>query len=377
MKNSDISVWGTISDQLAAQMTQATHESVIAKLGFVAVDAAVLHLSTKDTAAHAWATERLRHQIERTASRVLQRSISIEVALIKQAQPVPVEMAQVQVTPPTLSEFDFFGEGGGGWLRFPHYGPRFYRPYIGDEAFDLWEYLRSCDKDASAPWTEVRDFRGKELADQLRCSVQRITGVWRTCPVFDNAYFEDGEVLGRCCGRSAPELLEPGDWPHQTRPIRGEAGRPACRHWVPGALEILQAEGLAVWEKRGSGPRNTYYSIQVYQQLPLLVPKQVELLASAIQVKHARFLRKRELYQPWSAIQSYSMLAERQHVLDGLVLPQPSDGVLRADAYNPNGSLRAEAYKALGNSLFFRDLSCAAGNNRTDGRPDAAKRPTG
>lgn len=243
-----------------------------------------------------------------------------------EAPAAEAEPVNPDVTTAALLNFDFFSEGGGGYVLFPHYAPKYTRPYLGDEAFDIWEYVRSQDKNAAAPWTEPREFRGSDLAAHVDCSAQKVTGVWRPCKVFDEAYFENGEVLTVCCNQHAGEFTD-------ARPSKSfPAGRPMCRHWVHGALEILQAEGLAVWEKIGTGPRNTYYTIQVYQRLPLLTPKQAERLPASIQSDHKRFFRVRGLYEAWMSYEPYYSMLALQMEEKGLKLRKPEEGVFNARA---------------------------------------------
>lgn len=267
-----------------------------------------------------------------------------------QAEPAAVAEAVDLDAMPDLLGFDFFSEGGGGYVLFPHYAPKYTRPYLGDEAFDIWEYVRSQDKNASAPWTEPREFRGSDLAAHVDCSAQKVTGVWRPCKVFDEAYFENGEVLTVCCEQHAGEFTDA----RSSKSFPG--GRPMCRFWVHGALEILQAEGLAVWEKIGTGPRNTFYTIQVYQRLPLLTPKQAERLPASIQSDHKRFFRVRGLYEVWMSYEPhYSMLALQMEE-NGLKLRKPEEGVFNARALKRR------------NYIFF-PFSLSANDSEETGEP--------
>lgn len=283
--------------------------------------------------------------LERAASLIAQRDIRLEFTLNGHVEPPPpveqpAPIAEPELAPAAEAEpldpdtttdallnFDFFSEGGGGYVLFPHYAPKYTRPYLGDEAFDIWEYVRSQDKNAAAPWTEPREFRGSDLAAHVDCSAQKVTGVWRPCKIFDEAYFGNGEVLTVCCNQHAGEFTD-------ARPSKSfPGGRPMCRHWVHGALEILQAEGLAVWEKIGTGPRNTYYTIQVYQRLPLLTPKQAERLPASIQSDHKRFFRVRGLYEVWMSYEPYYSMLALQMEENGLRLRKPGEGVFNALAH--------------------------------------------
>lgn len=344
-------LWPETLSQLRQQLTPGEFHWLATSTADETGEGLTVHLASAQAAEYA--DHRLRPRIELWLRHVAGRDVVLSfVANGVAPAPAPELPPPPDPAPaPDLAGFDFYGEGGGGWVRFPHYGPRFTRPYLGDEAFDIWEYIRARSPDALISWTPPIEITGAELALAIRANVQRVVGVWRQCKRFNKAYFEDGEVWPACCGDHAGEigLIRSRLYPE---------GRPACRFWVPGALEILEQEALAAIVKHGTSPRSTFYTIQVYQRLPLLTPFQVDRLPGKLQVAHARFLRKRGLADVWRQQYGdlYSMLALG---LDetGLELEPADTGVFRARARKESGGndvFRARARKETPDSEFFR-----------------------
>jgi len=362
-----MTIWAETLNQLKQQMPAETFHWLANSTAEEAGDRLTVHLASEQ--AREWVANRLARQIGRMAEHVAGRRVEIRYEANGTQAPAPrrdetppqtppAPDSEAQQVPADLVEFDFYGEGGGGWVRFPHYAPRFVRPYLGDEAFDIWEYIRARSKDAQISWTPPLEVYGSELAAVIRANVQRVVGVWRQCRVFNRCYLQDGEVLAECCG------LHEGGEIGKIRSNKFPQGRPACRYWVHGALEILVQEGLAVLQKHGSSPRSTFYTIQVYQRLPLLVPRQVARLQAKLQVAHARFLRARGKLEAWQEIDVYSMLALAQDEA-GLELPVPEVGVFRARARNSE-FFRARARNTARNIIFFSKISRAAHENGTE-----------
>ena len=190
--------------------------------------------------------------------------------------------------------------------------------------------MRDVYGDSKAVWTPIRDFATGELAERADCSPQALHGVWRGCERFYQHLVETGETLAECCG------LHPDTELTVTKPTRQfPEGRATCRRWVPGALEILQQEGIAIWRKLGTAPRNTLYRIQIYQYPPLLTPQQVGRLSAAARINHSDFIGKRLGLDlaAWERVQAYGFLAIKVN-LDGLALDLPEAGVLSAAARN-------------------------------------------
>lgn len=178
---------------------------------------------------------------------------------------------------------NFLDTSGKGYRQHPHYDATFQRIYLstryrnaGVAAFSLHDYICSQFRDFELPWTPVLRIDPEDLAKKVasRQSGQIITGVWRKCPHFKP---------GQCCDQKPdPRLSDDG-----------------CRYWVMGALDILVIERMAAVERRGTGPRNIAYFIQIYRKWPYLTLKQAGYLNEADQLKHAIWLREERKYREW------------------------------------------------------------------------------
>lgn len=335
-------LWDRI-DHVTLGMSRTTFDTQVRGITAISLEDDVMTLQAMSANNLEWLERRLKGLIEQGLSSLAGRSLRVRFVL---AGDVPAPSSPPPATPDgqMLAQVN---HALAGFNQYTHYLIRFWRAYIGANAFDLWQYVRSFCKDGSLTWTPVRDFTVSELARGADCGRQRITGVWRSCPLFDRTLFEEGRVLARCCEQY--EFREPGEWPQLTKPTDDHPqGRPTCRHWVHGALEILQAEGLAVYQRRGDQPRNTFHSIQVYQHPPVLTPKQAARFDSKLRIDHRRMLYgllKAHQAQngawhygleQWEREDIYSGLAviPREEVLAGLELPLPDEGVFGAVALN-------------------------------------------
>jgi hypothetical protein len=172
------------------------------------------------------------------------------------------------VTDPALARFDV---SLAGWSKLANYAMDFWAELLGPIPFLTWLAIRREDiRRTKTEWTPTIHFSASHLARlAANGSRQAITGVWRTCRAA--SIVERGEPCPRCAERgSRPE------------------GR-VCRFWKPGAMDRLQAEGVAVVERRGQGLHVTY-RLRVFSLLPLLTPAQVLDLHPATQQLHSRWL---------------------------------------------------------------------------------------
>lgn len=294
-----------------------------------------------------WLAGRLRSQIERVATQVAGHSITLDFVVdgsprnSEVAEPAPPEARQSEA-----GDLARVSHLVAGYSQHSDYVALFWRPYLGPLAFSLWDHIRAHCKDARREWTPPIDFTASGLAKGIGCTAQAITGVWRGCARLDRAQ-EEGQPLNECCQNYV--LIEAVDeWPGQTKPTKAHPqGRATCRHWVFGALEILAAEGLAVVRQHGTTARSSFFTIQIWQALPILARRQADLLDRSTRIVHRNFLtgllsrvqkdnpRLKISLAGWQQTDLWSFLPllEPQHSPD-LELPLSELGVL-ASGQNP------------------------------------------
>ena len=180
-------------------------------------------------------------------------------------------------TPQPLGAFDV---EAGGWLKLPLYAVAFWWELIGPVAAAIWLLVRSADKrrqpvgsEPLEPWTPAISVKLDHLARLLAAgSRQTVAGAWHTC----NRFSPDGLRACRDCSqRDAAGGVGPVDGP--------------CRYRQPGALDVLEAEGLARVDRGGSA-RNASYQVSVLRSFPLLSPQQAGRLHPATQARHEHWL---------------------------------------------------------------------------------------
>jgi hypothetical protein len=317
---------------------------------------------------------RLRPVIERVAADVYSRQMTVLFVASPEGEAIPPSSPVGACSPaprPFLINVAMVFDHGNivGYAQHSHYLSQFWRAYLGALPMDVWDHLRSYCKDATLQWTPPVRMTGVELARRVGHHPQRITGVWRNCPHFDKVLAETGSPI-KCCGRYAHSKMT------VTKPTpQYPNSRPVCRHWVPGALDLLEAEGLLVYRKHGRSTKAVHYELQIFQRPPLLTPRQAARLSKPLQQRHLDYIRG--LYssqgyslEAWSRIEAYTFMALRPaaDVLLGLELPRPKAGVLCAVARNGN-LLPSTAH----NHIFFASSALAnEANYRADGSPLAA-----
>jgi hypothetical protein len=139
-----------------------------------------------------------------------------------------------------------------GYTIVHNYALYFWRPYLGNTAFALWELLASfCygDNDLAFP------------------------SVSRLARMLTNSDHSRAVVSGRRAKSGSPD----GD--------RGDV------KGYQGALARLRAEGLLQVRQRGRGP-TARYQFRVLRSLPLLRPDQVAHLSPLLQRDHAAWLER-------------------------------------------------------------------------------------
>jgi hypothetical protein len=194
-------------------------------------------------------------------------------------------------TRPQPSRLAAFDVESTGWSKLPHYVLHFWWRLLGPYAGSVWLLVRSADtRPNPTPWTPgirltVTQILGATGADSRRV----IAGASRTCNGRDR----------RPRGPACPNFSGRG----------GREDGDVCRCHQPGALDMLEAEGVAVIERPGPGARCGYL-ICVCRSLPLLTPHQVSRLDSDTQKRHATWLQARGLdLKSWARLTARHLVA--------------------------------------------------------------------
>jgi hypothetical protein len=138
-----------------------------------------------------------------------------------------------------------------GYTVVYNYALYFWRPYLGNTAFALWELLLSfCYGDCDTAYPSVS----------------------RLARMITNSDCSRGVVSGR------------------RRKAAAHSGAPVKRRHA-GALAVLRRNRLVQVMRRGQGP-TVRYTFRVLKSLPLLRPDQVARLSPSLQRDHARWLER-------------------------------------------------------------------------------------
>jgi hypothetical protein len=139
-----------------------------------------------------------------------------------------------------------------GYAVVHNYAAYFWRPYLGNTAFALWELLLSfCygERDIAFP------------------------SISRLARMLTNSDHSRAIVTGR------------------RRPRARKATGLAAQRRTLGALEVLRRERLVQVRRRGRGP-TARYTFRLLKALPLLRPDQVAQLSPRLQYDHANWLER-------------------------------------------------------------------------------------
>jgi hypothetical protein len=145
-----------------------------------------------------------------------------------------------------------FNPAQRGYTIVHNYAHCFWRPYLGNTAFALWELLLSfCYGDCDTAYPSIS----------------------RLARMLTNSDHSRAVVMGRHSAKAAAS--------------DGAASKRRCT----GALDVLRRERLVQVMQRGHGP-TTHYTFRLLQSLPLLRPEQVARLSPSLQRDHARWLER-------------------------------------------------------------------------------------
>ena len=303
--------WELTLGQLQMQMTRATFETWVKNTAVVAAEDGVWEIGAQNAFAKDWLENRLLSTIQRTLTNILGRTVELKFVMTNGAAPAGNALQQQRLLTIQLADILNFDAYAVGYINHAHYIQQFWGAYLGAEAMQVWNYIRSFylepryiyDKKEKAyllnptwtPWTPPLTWRAIDLARAIESrddteeggNRKQITGAWRSCHRFKKE-FDEGQAKDHCfCGLHAGHI-------HQAKPSEQYPnGRPTCRYWQPGILEQFETEGIALLERTGDPlkPRTIFYRAQVYQLLPYLTPAQVGQLHEVTQLQHREYLK--------------------------------------------------------------------------------------
>jgi chromosomal replication initiator protein len=321
MNKTATDLWQTALAELELQMTHATFDAWLRGTHADPASNGTLIVRTKNKYAVEWLDNRLRPAIERTLRSIAGENVPVTFVVDNNVDPEPSAIApvapvqdsrttqQAQIDallvvleriedPPARAVIVGQIRALGGvppqeevetptqtiwtppdvdtsnrWFPVPEYANKFWAPLLGRIAFRVWMIVRQKDTRPAKvkrqdEWTPPKRFTAPELAREVPCGRQSITGAWRSCdPDHPDAVLR------------TPKRIIPGDEPASEQPYRRQVG----------ALETLEAEHLALVTSQGQRRHKTY-TIQVQLVPPVLSPAQVARLDEELQVQHDRWL---------------------------------------------------------------------------------------
>lgn len=246
-------LWEATLTDLQASLTRATFDTWIRGTHASHLEDEVLVITTPTPFGLEWLQERLRRPIETALARHKHTGgVKFIIAPTAPAVDVNAPLAEVAqevevARPPTskaILELMDFDPTTRGWVQTPAYSIQFWQPYLGQPAFNLWLTIRSFGQGET--WPSIAT-----LADIL-------------------------------CKGNKQKLI----------------GRTVGEKYQPGLLEVLEAERV-IWYKR----KGSQYLFRVLDRLPLLTPHQVAKLSKVRQRAHTKFLSKSDIdFREWQQL---------------------------------------------------------------------------
>jgi hypothetical protein len=274
-------LWTTALGELELQMTRATFDTWLRGSTATAMDddTHTLTVAVKNSYAVEWLQNRLYIPVERTIQRITGNgtrvAFVVETPIARPmiaASGAPSSDAAAPITDsweaPNFDPSDT--KKVPGWIPLPEYATLFWAPLLGASAWRVWEIVRRSDKrHEKTEFTPPLRFSIPQLARLVPCAQQSLTG--------RNVRCEEGT---------------PGARQIEARGGRDRFGGEPETIWAirfPGALEILEREGLAEVERHGDR-KAAVVIVSVKVSLPLLHPSQVERLTADLQAEHDRWI---------------------------------------------------------------------------------------
>jgi len=350
-------IWQESLTQLKMQMTEATFETWVRESRAVSRENGTLVVGVKNQFSKDWLENRLAPVVNRTVTTIAGQPLQLEYVVLPEAvAPVPAEIlpaeAELEARPePVESEPDDAGPAVaqrvdfheaklkmGRWLPDLQYDNLFWQPYLGEQTWLFYRHLlmhwtknlRKKDMarlDMSRPdhhWTTVFRLSYRQAVQWLNKRNQKVVpGGICECHRSEICHRILKEPLAACCGQH-----EIHDW----RPQADGGGR--CYYWRPGILHRLYDEGLLTIEISKSGRAR----VQVWRNLPVLTPTQVNGLNHFLQDRHERWLEDYGyLYdlsaEQWQEIRSNNLVSYLPGYADGQELQgrPPENPLLKQD----------------------------------------------
>ena len=316
-ENSPVQIWQKALTQLQLTMGQTVFNNLLMnKTGVLAAENGHWQIGVVSKSSCEWLVNRHAERITEILNRVAGREITVEFVVktaemsflpwpdeataddesLPDNEPPPVEpVFEAEPLSPGLqiarhpgSYNAFFGKGGTGFAMISHLTTRFWRPMLGQSAFELWLQLSSLDPrslKAIEPnfWSPPAKYTFAEMAAWINRKHSRcITGGAIECEHSRHSRLNGQPLQSQndCCSSSAYALLS--SKPHCRR--QGLV----CEHWQEGALEVLRRSNLAVVELK---PGERFPTIQVWRLPCLLTPTQYARLNEHLQLEFDSWLK--------------------------------------------------------------------------------------
>ncbi len=344
-------VWDEVLTQLRLQMTRQTFDAWLNHTSPVSADDGIYVISVANEYARDWLENRLHGTVLRTLINVIGCPVQLKFIVAEQspspngANPCPnnghrpkrtvsqpgrstleLSAGEAPVESSTTGSLavDIRDLNRTGYQPLTNYYPLYIEPYLdrrwsaaGQKAYALWEILVALDGQwVTNPdfcnWSRPVTYQLKDLADLLdEVSIQELTGRYGYCWQVNEARKENRQ-LTECCGVYQPDCDFQGV---------------QCKHWRPGILEVLSAEGILSVEEMG-GRKNYRLKLQIWHSWPILTPIQAQYLSPAKQKKHQLWLQK---YQHVTGLSPERWAAET----DETAIEQFTDRQVGRECYAP------------------------------------------
>lgn len=257
-------IWMAALGELQLQMTKATFDTWVKPAQAASWKDGVFVIGVPNEFARDWLENRLGMAIARVLVGIAGQPVEVRF-VVATSSPVEKPVGEQAKFPAgrgvvAVKFYEFDPRLKWGFLQASKYHYWFWQPLVGSVAWATYLFLRSLDKqnEGWGGWNLVSvDEIAATVAEGRR---QLITGVSRK---------------------------------------RRKTGE---EYWQKGAFDRLSEAGIAKVETFGGG-NNISYQLSVLNDLPLLVPEQVETLPEILQVKHARKLKECSInYEEWEQL---------------------------------------------------------------------------